>query len=331
MSETDVSFKAMGCDVRLIVGDPAPGMPEAEEAIDSARRYVKEFEATLSRFRHDSELTVFNADPRPRVPASRLLRAAIHAGVWAAEYSDGLVVPTLVGELRRAGYARSRKDARPASLEDALRWAPQRRPARPDPRRRWREIRLDHEAGLVDRPVGLEFDTGGIGKGLAADVLAERLQGYSRFIVDCGGDIRVGGRHAARWPCDIEVEHPLTGECAHTLSLSGGAVATSGINVRVWRHAGGGYGHHLIDPSTGEPAWTGLIAVTALADTALEAETLSKGALLSGPRRALRLLSRRGGVLVHDEGNLELAGPALLGARARVRIPRSALAPRAAA
>ena len=53
--------------------------------------------------------------------------------------------------------------------------------------------------------------------------------------------------------------------------------------------------HHLLDPSTGRPAWTGLVGATALAPTALEAETLAKIALLSGPARGLRVLARHGG------------------------------------
>ena len=65
-------------------------------------------------------------------------------------------------------------------------------------------------------------------------------------------------------------------------SVAGGAVATSGLRTRIWRTAGG-YAHHLIDPARGKPAWTGVIQATALAPTALEAETLAKTALLRGP------------------------------------------------
>ena len=40
------------------------------------------------------------------------------------------------------------------------------------------------------------LDTGGTGKGLCADAVAYRLGGYSRFLVDCGGDIAIGGMGA---------------------------------------------------------------------------------------------------------------------------------------
>ena len=70
----------------------------------------------------------------------------------------------------------------------------------------------------------------------------------------------------------------------------------------------GGFAHHLLDPSTGLPAWTGLVGATALGDTALEAETLSKMALLSGPDGARRVLAPLGGVIVHDDGEVEAIG-----------------------
>jgi hypothetical protein len=46
--------------------------------------------------------------------------------------------------------------------------------------------------------------------------------------------------------------------------------------------------------------------VTAVAAGALDAEILAKGALLSGPQAARRLLRVRGGVLQHDDGTVEV-------------------------
>ncbi|MGH2841846.1 MAG: FAD:protein FMN transferase, partial [Solirubrobacteraceae bacterium] len=67
--------------------------------------------------------------------------------------------------------------------------------------------------------------------------------------------------------------------------------------------------HHLIDPATGRPAWTGVVQATALAPTALEAEILAKAALLAGPQRGPGLLSL-GGVLVLAGGAVEVVAPA---------------------
>ena len=256
------------------------------------------------------------------MPASELLRTAVKAGLRAAEQSGGLVDPTLVGEIESAGYVGSRAGVPGAPLGAALAEAPPRRPARPQSGGELAPDRGRRRGGTISRPPGVRFDTGGAGKGLAADMVAGLLHGYSRYIVDCGGDIRIGGPDALLHPFEVFVEHPLTGEHAFVLKLGSGAVATSGLNVRIWRDAGGRYSHHLLDPSTGEPAWTGLIGVTALGDTAVEAETFAKSALLSGPEGAREVLAERGGLLVHDNGRIEPVGP--LSARPRIRIPGAA-------
>lgn len=320
MSELDVRFDAMGSHVRLLIGEPAAGMPSASAAAERAEAFVREFEATLSRFDPDSELSALNRDRRECVPASSLLRQAVTAGLEAARRSGGLVDPTLVGEIESVGYTASRVGVAPASLAEALATASSRRPARAHPSRRWHNFEVDAETGTINRPPGLRFDSGGTGKGLAADLIAAGLRGYSRFVVDCGGDIRIGGAEALVRPYEVAVEHPTSGERAHVLRLGCGGVATSGLNVRIWREADGHFAHHLLDPSTGEPAWTGLVGVTALADSAVEAETLSKAALLSGPEGGRRLLAEQGGLLVHDSGRVELVGP--LAVAPRIRVPQ---------
>ncbi len=154
MSEHDLTFDAMGSHVRLLIGEPGPGMEPAEAAAARGRRFVEDFDATLSRFRPESELCRLNADPRERVPVSELLRSAIEAGIYAAGRSDGLVDPTLVGEIEQAGYVASRAGMTGLPLRDALAEAPERRPAQPRPDSRWREFAVDDPAGEVRPPAG---------------------------------------------------------------------------------------------------------------------------------------------------------------------------------
>ena len=319
MSTAEIEFRAMGSEIRIVVGDPGlDRLPAPAEALASARAWIEDFDRRLSRFVPGSELCRLNADPRELVPASPLLRAVVAAGVWAAGRSGGLVDPTLVGALEDAGYRASRRDAAPVALAEALRAAPPRRAATPAAAGRWRAVRVDDALGVIERPPGLRLDTGGTGKGLAADALLLRLSGYGRVAVDCGGDIRVGGALAQREPFDVEIRHPLTHDVAMRIALAGGGIATSGLDVNVWRRAGGTFAHHLIDPGSGASAWTGLIGATALAPTALEAETLSKTALLLGPGAAARVLGEHGGIVIRDDGSAQafgvLAGPAAVAA-----------------
>lgn len=307
--EYDMSFRSMGSDVRLLIGPALDRtLPPSHQAAARERAFIEDFAARLTRFSPDSELSALNRDPDNAVPASRLLRAAVTAGLWAAQRSGGLVDPTLLRALEDAGYDRSLEGITPASIVDALAAVPKRAPARPDPAARWRRIWVDDVAGLVHRPPGVQIDLGGVGKGLAADAVAHRLRGYARFAIDCGGDIVVGGPGATVLPYAVEVEHPMTNEVICTVDVSSGGIATSGLNVRVWRTQGE-YRHHLLDPATGRAAWTGLVGVTALGATALEAETLSKAALLLGPAGAREVLGDHGGLAVRDDGDVELIGP----------------------
>jgi thiamine biosynthesis lipoprotein len=310
MTELDYTFRAMGSDVRLLIGDRLrPGDPPPLQAADRERAFVRAFSDRLSRFIPDSELSTLNASPQSSVVASPLLRAAVGAGVWAAHRSGGLVDPTLVRALEHQGYDHSLDGEAPESLHEALAHAPRRRAARPDPAGQWQRIQVDDEAGTVSRPPGVVIDTGGTGKGLCADAVAVHLGAYSRFVVDCGGDICVGGIGAQLTPYVIDIEHPLTHTPIGSVKVSRGGIATSGLNVRIWRRRDGSYAHHLLDPSTGSPVWSGLVGATALADSALEAETLSKMALLLGPDGAREVLAAHGGLIVHDYGAVEAVGP----------------------
>jgi thiamine biosynthesis lipoprotein len=298
MTIADVTFPSMGSDARLLL--------EGAE-VQPVHRFLIGFERCLTRFDPASELCELNRGAGEAMPASALLRGAVRAGLWAARRSGGLVDPTLLAPLRAAGYDHSRRSPELA-LADALREAPTSAPAAPDPAARWRLVSVDDHAGVVRRPPGVEIDTGGTGKGYAADLAARLVRDADRFAIDCGGDIRVGGPGARNRPFEVQVRHPLTGEVAHELDLTVGGVATSGLDVRLWRDASGRPAHHLLDPSTGRPAWTGLIGATALAPTTLEAEVLAKTALLAGPVRAGRILARHGGLVIHRDGEIERFG-----------------------
>ena len=291
----DESFSALGTTVRLIAGGPA-----APRAIRRARTDILGYHRRLSRFLPSSELCALNADPREAVPASPLLRSAVRAGLWAASFSDGLVDPCLLDALERAGYDRSFEpggDVPPPSGPH--------HPGRPNPGSRWRRIRVDDGAGTIVRPPGLRLDLGGSGKGHAADLVADRLAPCHDWVVDCGGDIRLGGART------IEIAHPLRASAATRLHVATGAVATSSIVSRAWLRRDGRPTHHLLDPSTGEAIWTGLLSATAVAPTTLHAETIAKVAMLRGAGPAREALAIHGGALVHEDGVVEVIEPAV--------------------
>jgi thiamine biosynthesis lipoprotein len=292
----DRTFVALGTDVRILVAGPY-----AAELARLAEAEVRDYDARLSRFRPDSELCRLNADRRKRVPASSLLREAVRASLWAAERSDGLVDPCVLDALERAGYSGSLGPTGGRAAEDVPLPASAGIPARPHPARDWSQVAVDDDAGVVIRPRGLRLDLGGSGKGHVADRVARLLDGSERFVVDCGGDVRVGGDGREQ---EVLAAHPFGG-MAGSFELTDGAVATSSVVARAWLDSNAQPAHHLIDPSTGAPAWAGLVAATAVAPTTLEAETLAKVAVLSGPRGARRVLAEHGGLFIHPDGTVE--------------------------
>ena len=159
---------------------------------------------------------------------------------------------------------------------------------------------------MVTRPPGLRLDSGGVVKGMFGDVLAQELGGHESFAVDAAGDVRIGGAGGLLRP--VRVASPFDDSVLHVFELSRGAAATSGIGRRSWLDPKGRPAHHLLDPATGRPAFTGIVQVTALAPSALEAEALSKAALLSGPAGASAWL-RHGGVVVYDNGTFNVIEP----------------------
>lgn len=319
----DRSFELMGTSVRILVGHAArDGVPSPDHAADRVEEFLRDYERRLSRFREDSELSALNADPRDEVPASELLCGAVQAAVDTARLSDGLVDPTLLDDLEQAGYADRWTGKERIDLAEALAGErPAPRPASPAPAQRWREIEVDHDARLIRRPAGLRIDNGGSGKGYAADLAAGMLNGYEHWAIDCGGDVRIGGDLAAER--EVEILDAFSGEPSGSITVRRGAVATSGLRSRIWRGGNGEPVHHLLDPSTGKPAFTGLVSVSALAPTALEAETLAKTALLSGPLGARRILARHGGITVDENGETERVGRLEVRPAVRIKLPGS--------
>jgi FAD:protein FMN transferase len=292
VTEASDTFGCFGGTCTVFVGGEG-----AREAVAAARGSLLAWHDRFTRFDADSELSRLNADPRPVVPVTPLMARFAAAVAHTAELSGGLVDATLLGELERAGYLDDL--GAPLDLPAALRLAPARRPAsgRHPP-----AIEVDFGALTVRREPGVRLDAGGLAKGMFADVLAETFRGRPSFAIDCAGDLRIGG--AAR---RVQVASPFDGRVLHASRLADVGVATSGIGRRSWLDRDGRPAHHLLDPGTGRPAFTGVVQATAVAPTALEAEVRAKAAVLSGPDGAAAWLPH-GGVVVLDDGTHHTQG-----------------------
>lgn len=290
-------FECFGCSCAvLVIGDGPAG--RAAQAARRARVSLLEWHHGFSRFLPESELSRLNRDERRRVPVSPMMARLVEVARYAASLTGGLVDATLLGQLERAGYREDLKGS--LELGRALSTAPARVPAGGSAQRAWEQLELDPDGPAAIRPPGLLLDSGGLAKGLFADVIAQTLSGHEAFAVDCGGDLAIGG--SGGLPRQIEVQSPLDGSVLHRYEPTRTGIATSGIGRRSWLGEDGRPAHHLLDPRTGRPAYTGVIQATALAPSATLAEIHAKAAVLSGPSGAERWLPW-GGVIVLDDGS----------------------------
>ena len=233
--------------------------------------------------------------PRLAAPARRDRRRAAGRGAHRAGWS----IPTLVPALEAAGYDRTRRAPELAARRGARRRARPQAARRPTQGARWQRVTVDRPRDHAARPAS-RLDTGGTGKGLAADMLATATRHRPLGASTCGGDLRVCGALRRRGPPPA---HRRDGPHARgsATARSPRPASTRGCGARPTAR-------RAITCSTrapAEPAWTGLISVTALAPTALEAETLAKAALLSGPNHARPLAHPPRRPAIHDDGDVE--------------------------
>jgi thiamine biosynthesis lipoprotein len=164
---------------------------------------------------------------------------------------------------------------------------------------------------------GFILDLGGVAKGYAVDLAADRLAtlGFRSAIINAGGDLRLVGRRHDGKPWRIAIRHPRKpGAFIGYLDLDESSVATSGDYERffVW---GGQRFHHILDPRSGLPG-RACESVTIVTPEASTGDALATGCFLMGPHEGLALVERSEtteGVFVFADGESVLVSSGLAG------------------
>ena len=292
--------------VRLPAADRSAepgGQDGASLAWERVRAEFDEVDLALSRFRDDSELTALNrlAGTGRVVAVSWRLRTMLAAVHRAGRLTGGRFDASVLADLERlgehgAGLALPDRGALAADGGDVIRLVPAGTP----------------RTSLVRAPAA-PVDSGGIGKGLAlrwaASAALACLPAGAGLLLEAGGDITSAGAPPPRgWQIGIE-DPVLSGPDAEplaVLAVERGSVATSSVRVRNWVAPDGRRVHHLLDPQTGEPARTGLIAVTVAGIDPAWSEVWSKSLFLAG-RTTIGHEARTRGLAawwVDDKGHL---------------------------
>ncbi len=285
-------FDAMGtwCHVWVVDGDPL--------LLELAEAEVRRLEAAWTRFDPDSEVNRLNARAGESVAVSDDTFRLVLRAEEAFRRTNGWFDPFLAADIVAAGYDRDFSDLTPPQGDERGPATTSSTPARPRTRRE-PPVAIDGRRRTVTLAPGAAIDAGGIGKGLAADLVVATLRrhGASGALVNLGGDLATWGRAPGpSWV--VELEDPIDPDApaVATIRLGDGGLCTSTPLRRRWRTTGGEDAHHLLDPGTGRPAPVEVAAVTVIAPSACVAESLTKALFLAGPDIGADLLRR------HDAG-----------------------------
>lgn len=301
----------MGSQAHVVVVGGPRTLPE------QARRRIEDYERRWSRFLPGSELSRLNAGTGRMHPVSDATWILLRHLVAAWEQTDGRFDPTVLDALRSAGYRHCFEPDNPQSVVGSLSDGDlsgrgptdaEGGPARAAPG--CAAILFDPVARSVLLPRGVRIDPGGLGKGLAADLVVGELlaSGAEGAMVNLGGDLRAAGNAGADAGWVVGIDNPfLADEESYRVALVAGAVATSSRLRRTWR-SGGKRHHHLIDPATGRSSLSGLAGVTVIAAEAWWAEAVAKAAFLAGPIEGCDVVTMAGatGVLTVDDGSCQV-------------------------
>ncbi len=294
-----VSFAALGTTAVVVTTAP--------DALDAAQRAVERviagLDAACSRFRDDSELTAVNLAAGRTMPVSPTLRDALATALWAARTTGGLVDPTVGEAVRLLGYDRD--------------FAAVRREGPPSPVRvsrvpGWQAVHLDDVTGTVFVPRGVQLDLGATAKAWCADRAAAHAAAATSagVLVGLGGDIAVAGpAPAGGWVIRIADRHDDAPDPDATMvTISSGGLATSGTASRRWWR-GERLLHHIVDPSTGQPASGGWRTASVAGATCVDANVAATAAIVIGSSAPAWLESRRlAARLVADDGTIVITG-----------------------
>jgi len=266
-------WPALGTSAQVVVTEPG----RLALATAAARRLLAEMDFAASRFRADSELTRLNCADGAWVAVSPLFARALRVAIDAAEWTDGLVDPTVGAALIDCGYDRTFSLLAPTGpVSVGVREVPG-----------WRTIELDRDRRARVRR-GTLVDLGATAKALAADLCATEAVSMAEcgVLVNLGGDISVEGPapHGG-WAVTVTDLSDLTRSStegpSQTVRVSTGGLATSSTRARRWRR-GGSEMHHLIDPRSGAPAAGPWRTVSVAATTCTLANTASTAAIIAG-------------------------------------------------
>ncbi len=296
------SFYALGTFNSIKIPDRAD-----EALLDSAVRRVREIERKMSVFFKDSEIARLNRlAGKSSVPLSDDTFLVLKHAAEISKASEGafdITLGPLINLWRRAG-----KENRIPCEEE--REACKKLSG-------YEDVLFKGSNLVALRRIGQAVDLGGIAKGYAADEVRKLLvsQGVESALINLGGNVVTIGLRPDKslWKVGLQNPNSLRGALFCYLEAEDKTVVTSGGYERFFMKDGVRY-HHILDPKTGTSVQSGLLSVTAVCKSSMDADALTTAFFVLGPKRGIPLFERFGASAVYvTEGeeiyaSVDLAG-----------------------
>ena len=275
-------FRAMNSDIVLAaegeMSQVAPGFAAVKDFIEAS-------EKRFTRFSEQSELSALNRSAGTWFQASPDFFEVVRIAMVYFHKTNGLFDPSILPSLKNVGYVHSMDEIRRAGFVAPL-------PVHSSPAltSTFGYAELDENTHSIRLPADLQIDLGGIAKGWIAERAARLLSQFTTACaVNAGGDMFLIGCPQGEDFWEVGLEDPRNPQNDISILLAKeGAIATSSVVKRAWKQ-GGVPRHHLIDPRTGEPAYSRWLSVTVLAPHAATAETFAKAFLIADEDEAQSL------------------------------------------
>ena len=169
----------------------------------------------------------------------------------------------------------------------------------------YRKVTLEN--GTASIAQGMEVDLGSVAKGYTGDQVSQLLRegGVTSALLNLGGNVQlVGGKpDGSDWR--VAVQDPESDGYLGVLSLRDKAAITSGGYERYFEQDGVTY-HHIIDPTTGYPADSGLLSVSIVSADGTMCDALSTSLFIMGKDKAIeywRAHSDEFDMILYDKEN----------------------------
>jgi thiamine biosynthesis lipoprotein len=160
----------------------------------------------------------------------------------------------------------------------------------------WEKIEIDEAASTIRKlHPDVYVDLSSIAKGYGSDRVGEALasEGYSRYMVELGGEIRAAGLNLNGEPWRLAIERPVEDQRAieRVVALENLSMATSG-DYRNFYDAAGERISHTIDPRTGRPVRGRVAAVSVVDPSCMTADGWATALTALGEQEGFAIAER---------------------------------------